>query len=370
MGAEAQPRRQQRHLRVRAFALLAVAAAICATPATASAKPPGGGGGTTTTYAGRAYALDANLTVLTTNIHVGPISDTGELPSSGGFQSAQVLALHNPAPLLIDVGILTAATAGAGDEASSFASVADAHVNLNNLLDVRAGLLQSTATARCVNGSPTFSGGSNIALLSITALGNNVTVPLAAPPNTKIVVPGLATIWINHQYMSNGRFVVNALEVHLGGALAGVTTADVIVSHAEAGISCGTSNPPCAVMDFVTGGGWISVNGDKGTFGMVGGQKPNGLQGHLTYIDHSTGQRISGDTVTSYSGSGTTRTLTYTNNSGDQITVTVTDNGEPGTSDAFSISSGSYSAGGTLVHGNIQLHHPNGCPTGGTHGRH
>jgi hypothetical protein len=355
-------------MRLRAFALLAVAAAVCAAPGTASGKPPTGGG-TSTTYAGRAYVLDANLTVLSTNVHVGPISDTGQLPASGGYQAAQVLTLDNPAPLFIHTGVLTASTAGAGNEASSYASVLDAHVNLNNVIDVQAGLLQSVATARCVNGAATYSGGSDIALLSITALGNAVTVPLAAPPNTSIVIPNLATIWINHQYMSNGRFVVNALEVHVGGALAGLTTADVVVSHAEAGISCGPSVPPCAVLDFVTGGGWISVNGDRGTFGLVGGQKPNGLQGHLNYIDHGTGQHITGDTVTSYSGTGTSRTLTFTNSSGDQIRVTVADNGEPGTNDTFSISSGSYSAGGTLVHGNIQLHHPGGCPTGGKHGR-
>ena len=368
MRAETQRgRRRIRTGRLRAFALFAVAATICAVPGSALGKPPhgGGGGGTTTTYAGHAYALSANLTLLGhPTLQVGPVSDTGELPATGGLQDAQLLSLNNPAPLLISVGILTAATGGAGDLASSFASVLSAHINLDSLLDIRAGVLQSSANAQCVNGTPTYSGGANIASLSINALGGLISIPIAAPANTKIVIPDLAVIWINHQFYDNGRFVVNALEVHLGGALAGVATADVVVSHAEAGITCGSTTPPCAVLDFVTGGGQV----DGGSFGLVGGQKPNGLQGHLNFV--GTSSHISGDTVTSYGGTGNSRTLTYTNSNGDQINVGVTDNGEPGTSDVFTLSSGGFSAGGTLIHGNIQLHHPNGCPTagGGKHG--
>lgn len=367
MRAETQKGRyRSRNARLRAFALFAVTATVCAVPGSALGKPPNGGGGsTTTTYAGHAYALSASLTVLNhPTLQVGPISDTGELPSAGGFQDAQFLALSTPAPLLISVGILTASTAGAGDLSSSFASVLSAHVNLNNLLDVQAGVLQSTANAQCVNGVATYSGGSDIANLSINALGNLVSIPIAAPANTKIVIPDLAVIWINHQFVQNGRFVVNALEVHLGGALSNLTTADVVVSHAEAGITCGSTNPPCAVSDFVTGGGQVQ----GGSFGLVGGQKPNGLQGHVNFVGSS--MHISGDTVTSYGGTGNSRALTYTNRNGDQINVGVTDNGEPGTSDVFTLSSGGFSAGGTLIHGNIQLHHPNGCPTvGGKHGR-
>ncbi|MFN2562886.1 MAG: hypothetical protein ABR571_16530 [Jatrophihabitans sp.] len=73
------------------------------TPAISNAKPPGGGGGGTrgtTTYAGGAYALDADLTALSSvHVHVGPVADTGQLPATGGFLSNQAVSLHSPAPL-------------------------------------------------------------------------------------------------------------------------------------------------------------------------------------------------------------------------------------------------------------------------------
>lgn len=364
------------------LALLA-AAAVVTLPATSAAKPPGGGSGggggtaTATSFAGRAYALDADVSLLSQHVHVGPVADTGQLPSTGGFLSAQLLSLHSAAPLLIDAGILTAATAGAGDQAASFASVADLHVNLASLLDVRAGILQAEASGRCVNGTATYSGTSDLASLAIAGAGTNLAIAVAAQPNTQITIPGLATIWINRQYVDgNGRFVVNALEVHVGGVLAGVATADLVVGHAEVALTCGSSGggnpPPCQVKDFVTGGGQFAVPGGNASFGMVGGLKPNGLSGHFTMVNHATGQKISGDTVTGYVTTGTNaRRLTYTNGSGDSIVVDVVDNGEPGTNDSIQVTyNGAPQGGGTLLHGNIQLHHPNGCDTTSTKPRH
>jgi hypothetical protein len=374
-GARTRRRLAARKLTIAASAMLAAAAL----PAAAVAKPPSGGtsGTGSTAYAGRAYALSANMNVLSaaggggTNISVGPVSDTGQLPSSGGMIDKSLVALMNPQPLGLDVGILDGSTTGSGNQTVSWANVLGADVNLDNgALRVTADVLQATATATCTNGSAGLSGDSTIANLVISGGGQTIPVSAAAPPNTTITIPNLATIIVNEQYVSGGREVVNALHVKLGGSLSPLATADVIVSHAEAGITCGGS-AGCPVKDFVTGGGYITLpSGAKGTFGMVGGQKANGLQGHFNYIDHGTGQHAQGSTLTGYTPTGSTsRQLVY---SGDvdgtpqSITANVSDNGEPGGGvDGFAVSwtSPMYSASGpTITEGNIQLHQPT-CPT-------
>jgi len=144
-----------------------------------------------------------------------------------------------------------------------------------------------------------------------------------------------------------------------------ILTGDIIISHAHSDISgCTPTTPPgpCPVKDFITGGGYITLpGGAKGTFGMHGGQKANGLSGHFNYIDHGTGRHIQANTVTSYSGTGTARTIVYNG----PLTANVSDVAEPGgNADLFKLSSATYNADGPkLTHGNIQLHQPRGCQT-------
>ena len=140
----------------------------------------------------------------------------------------------------------------------------------------------------------------------------------------------------------------------------------------------------------MTGGGWIprsiSSCNDKSSFGFVGGLNVKGeLFGSANYIDHCTGDRIKGDDVVAYCflqsscpsdpGEEPCRRIVYSGRyngvPGFTIVIDVCDNGEPGTSDTFSIrvlvkTGGSdcdpvgvaevYSASGTLGGGNIQLH--------------
>jgi hypothetical protein len=137
--------------------------------------------------------------------------------------------------------------------------------------------------------------------------------------------------------------------------------ADVIVASAHADILCKNCNADDK--DFVTGGGWI---GDKANFGVAGGIKNGAFWGHLTYIDHG-GPKVKGTGVTAYVVTGSTSrhiegTAEVNGQSGFTYKVDVTDNGEPGREDIFSISvSNGYSASGTLTGGNIQLHKPSGC---------
>jgi len=104
--------------------------------------------------------------------------------------------------------------------------------------------------------------------------------------------------------------------------------------------------------DFLTGGGWIVINGAKGTFGVGGGCK-NGSPtwGHLEYIDHGTGLNVHGTSITGYfpvgTDGGTDQHPTgerlvcgtaTTNLYGDvNFVVDARDMGEPGVNDTFDI---------------------------------
>jgi hypothetical protein len=151
--------------------------------------------------------------------------------------------------------------------------------------------------------------------------------------------------------------------------------------------------------DFLTGGGFIYVDGAKGTFAIGGGCKKNvpdqhgPYWGHLEYHDHGNGLNAHWQTITAYHEwesstddkgrlmgqrliCGTARTNLY----GDvDFAVVVRDAGEPGVNDEFDIqlmlpdgtveyttfgsdSTGSYPhklGGGDGGGGNIQLHKPN-----------
>jgi hypothetical protein len=322
---------------------------------------------TPTTYAGHAYALNATVSGIV-GIQVGPIADTGELPSSGGMLDASLVSLSTPYPLEAQVGILNAATVGSGNSAISWANVVGANVDVAGLLQLQASVLQATAKVSCANGVATAKGDANIVDLVIKAAGITIPVSLGAAPNTTINVLDIAVVTVNEQYVENGRLIVNAVHVRLN---TGLVNADVVISHAEAGIGCGSGPVGCPVKDFVTGGGFITLaSGAKGTFGMVGGQKANGLQGHFNYRDHANGKHVQGTAVTAYANGATAteRKVTYSgtvDGAPTSLLVTVSDNGEPGTGvDGFSVSSPLYSASGPkITHGNIQLHKPGGCET-------
>ena len=117
--------------------------------------------------------------------------------------------------------------------------------------------------------------------------------------------------------------------------------------------------------DFVTGGGFIIVtpSGANANFGVKGGVDVNGaFFGHLNYVDHTDPLlHVKSTSITNYIVvNATTRTIQGTataNGAPVNFTVTVSDAGEPGTSDTFAITlSNGYNESGTLQGGNIQLH--------------
>jgi hypothetical protein len=130
--------------------------------------------------------------------------------------------------------------------------------------------------------------------------------------------------------------------------------------------------PPTPCDDFITGGGWIKRDvktsgkkNDKATFGVSGGIKNGGPWGNLSYHDHANDVKVKSTSVTSYSHiDDVTRKIEGVCKIDGQgtfnYTVIVSDNGEPGRNDTFSLElSNGYKASGKLGGGNIQLH--KGC---------
>ncbi len=111
----------------------------------------------------------------------------------------------------------------------------------------------------------------------------------------------------------------------------------------------------------VTGGGSIGVAGGFASFGFNVRQEKNGrVEGELQYVNHASGTTVHIKTFTSlmivghtatFAGAGAIDLLPRS------FTVTVTDEGEPGRNDRFSISfSDGPTEAGTLRSGNIQIH--------------
>ena len=112
----------------------------------------------------------------------------------------------------------------------------------------------------------------------------------------------------------------------------------------------------------ITGGGSIAVGANIGTFGFIvqRARADAPIQGDLQYINHATGARVQSVTFNSFSINDKSATFAGTcinNGAPCTFVVVVTDNGEPGATDTFSISiSGGATEGGTLRSGNIQFH--------------
>jgi hypothetical protein len=369
------PRSHRASARITTLSALALAASF-AMPAMATAKqaqqqepPPPPPTTVATSFAGHAYGLRLGATALGSLVKLGPVTvvDTGELPSAGGESDAQLVDVNVPlGGISARADVVTALTMGSGRTAESYAGTVAATVTVDNLVNLTAGVLQSDAKASCpVSGTtPVFTGTANLANVNLVLAGKPISIPLNPKPNTTLnLLNGTVKLVLNEQTMSGGRLNVNALHLTVAGGLATLATADVVISHAEAGISCAAvQNPPpveCPVHDFMTGGGQIhKADGKSVSFGWVGGEKSSGLMGHFNAVDHGNGAHIQGSTVSSYVATGaTSRRITY---DGGALVVNATDNGEPGTNDGIDFTGG-Y-AGYPIDRGNIQLHHPEGCP--------
>ncbi|HEV8263588.1 MAG TPA: choice-of-anchor P family protein [Gemmatimonadales bacterium] len=325
-----------------------------------------------TTYSGRAIVVQATLL----NAESIRLGDTGELPAEGGALDGSLATVgvskETNGILGLSAVVGEATTVGQGSTSSAAASVANVSMDVANNT-VTASLLRAQAEATCDGqGRATVRGSSQLAELVV----NNEVIDVTGAPNQEIKLPN-GRIIINEQSSrvdgNQAEITVNALHVTTFVPLSGDVLADVVISSAHADITCAAapcSFPPPAG-DFVTGGGWIETSaGARANFGVGGGIKQNGNWGHLTYIDHgSNGPKVKGTGVTGYEVTGEfSRRITGTAEvdgvGGFTYIVNVTDNGEPGREDIFTIDVPSrYHASGNLAGGNIQLHpRPSACP--------
>jgi hypothetical protein len=119
--------------------------------------------------------------------------------------------------------------------------------------------------------------------------------------------------------------------------------------------------PPGPFTARVTGGGTIDVVGGIGTFSFIIQRASTGeLSGRLQYINHASGAQVQSVAYTSLVIVGNTATFDGTctlNGSPCTFRVEAMDNGEPGTTDTFTISypPPAPTDGGTLRSGNILI---------------
>jgi hypothetical protein len=322
------------------------------------------------TYSGQAFGAFVNVNLL--GLVVGPktLSDTGQLPPSGGILTNQLANVSEPG--VLSVTIMPTMTSGANGVARSEASLADVVVLPGQSPLLTASFVRAESEATC-NG---VRGATEVADLKVAS--QSITVDPFAPNQIfgPITVPGVGdvTLVINEQKTSSGGgtqdITVNAL--HLTVKVSGILAAEVILSSAHSDVQgcpgC-PPKPPCST-DFVTGGGWIKVGNSKANFGFNAGYKPNATTPEINfnYIDHNSGMQMKATSISVYRKGDTITTrhmegMAEINGvSGFTYSIDVADNGEPGQNvDSLKISlSNGYSAGGMLAGGNIQLHKP--CP--------
>lgn len=297
-------------------------------------------GGTATVYSGRATGLSVQTPVLNATF-----ADTGQLPPSGGEIEASALNMQTSqahADGMISV------TMGFDNVAQSQTTTSDVALLPGTQNQITADFIRADSSATCTG----VAGNSEISNLKLGGQQVNVTGAV----NQTVSIPGVLTLVINEHISSGSKITVNAIDLRAASG------DRVLISSASSGITCATAT--ASTKDFVTGGGYILASGQHANFGFVAGYKPNKNtpSGQLNYVDHSMGMHVKSVDVTSYSGSGSTRTFsgdaTINGASGYTYTVTATDNGDPGKgNDYFAIKlSNGYSASGLLAGGNIKLH--------------
>ena len=294
---------------------------------------------------------------------------TGQLPPTGGSVDASLLSGDIPGSATGGVVSLVAGTlhsvAVGLDATDAEASMADVSLTVSGN-GITADFLMARSSASCGTG-PTVVGSSQLPNLVI----NGQAITVTGAPSQSVSLPN-GTAVINEQTPavagSTGDLKVVALHVTTIDPVTGRVLADVALAVADALIDCQPGSGPPG--NFTSGGGGITGQVGKGTFGVHGGTQPDGTQaGHLVFIDHGNGFTVQSTSVSTSS----TACMSTIQGSGSSsagpadFTVQVQDNGEPGTTDTFTIhvtgvggAPTLYDAGGVLQGGNIRVHR--NCP--------
>jgi hypothetical protein len=292
-------------------------------------------------FSGEARGVDATiLSVHTVLVQAGP------LPSNGGAQDESLVNASIPGA--VGAQAIHASVNGAGDRSVSQATTANLQVGVG-ALSLSARVVNATATATCTAGGASTSGSSNVVGLVIN--GQNIAV--SGAPNQTVNLLGIGSVVINEQIPGAGSLTVNALHIRVTGI------ADIIVSHAHADVVCGSPSG-CHNRDFIVGQGAISGPSP----GVIGGEYDVNLGindgvlffGHMIF-DSETPQvvQIRATSLTVYQiVSPTMRhaegSATKNGVGGFTYFLDITDNGEPSTSDTWTIRlSDGYSTSGTVI---------------------
>lgn len=178
--------------------------------------PAGSGAQSGTTYSGQASAVQATALGVPTGL-----ADTGTLYESGDAREAS--SLNGGISDLLSSEALHAAAVGQGASLAGMALTVAGNT-------ISADFVMARAAAVC-GAAPT--GTAEVADLTL----NGVPISVTGAPNQTVSFPG-GTLVLNEQYVTADGIAVNALHVVVSGLLG--PTADVVVSSATAGITCGS----------------------------------------------------------------------------------------------------------------------------------
>jgi hypothetical protein len=270
------------------WCVLGLAAAVCAAVAPAAAAGPTGNAG--------AYDLSVHINLLgVSQLNVDPQAPAQVANATASIADSHQLASLNTQDVLallkLQTGLLQSdAQYAGGDFAVVGAQGAVNGLNLSAVTLLAAPVLAVTAdniTSRSVlagacppttngakdllgndfvffngfdegnltavnsyGGGDTGSGGlpgsgAKLGNLGLSLLGTNVPIPLNPPPNTAVNLAGLgiagATLILNEQTMSGDgvhSLGMTSNAVHLTLNVASLVTADIILAHSEASLSC------------------------------------------------------------------------------------------------------------------------------------
>ncbi|CRK61449.1 putative secreted protein [Alloactinosynnema sp. L-07] len=165
---------------------------------------------------GSAFAVSVQATVLNA---VGV--DVPALPKATypAGQDKSVVKIDLPTNLPGHAKLLNASSEVKGGVLTSAASIAD--VDLLGLVKAKI------VTATCVSDGKTVTGESHLA--DVWVAGKRIDVAVTG----KIAVSDLVTVWVNEKVRTGDTLTVNALRVSVGGAIANVSKADVILAQAR-----------------------------------------------------------------------------------------------------------------------------------------
>lgn len=317
----------------------------------------------TTSAAAQATVYSGRATVLSANVLSIPVTlvDTGPLPSGGGILYESLLDLSLPG--VVSAGIAHASTVGQNKYVYSEAGVVDASITVAGL-SITADILMAQAEALCPKPNQgNVKGSSIIAGLMLNGQPINVT----GKPNQTISLPlGLGQLVLNEQVVTkNGKdasITVNALHLTVTGV------ADIVIGHAEAGVSC-AKKTQCPTKNHASGMGTIKLANGNASFSFNGGLKNGNLFGNLKYNDKN-GTKVNGTGVTEYKVTGSNSrqivgTATINGSGNYTYTIDVVDGGKPA-QDTFRLRlSNGYDTGvqklvgtGGFRCGNIRVHKP------------